>query len=791
MPKERLRSIGIGLVTAVLYIASAKWGLTLAFVAEQVSVVWPPTGIALCAVLLFGYRIWPAIAVGAFIANVTTHAPVVTSLCIAAGNTLEAVVGGYLLNRIVGFRPSLERLRDIFGLIFCGAILSTTVSSTIGVTSLCLTGMQPWDRFGSLWSVWFLGDAMGDVIVAPLVLTLASADSRRRLKLHALPEFIALIALLVLVELLLFNRRITFAPAYYPPVYAVFPILIYAALRFGTCGTAISVFLAAVIAILETVHGFGPFTLGGINENLISLQLFMFVAAGTSLIIAVSESGRNTARASLDRSEQRYRSLVLATSQVVWTTNADGEVIEDLPTWRAYTGQISEEMMGWGWLQKLHPDDVQRTAESWQHSLATGTPHENEFRVMGADGTYRIVQARGVPVREPDGHVREWVGTLADITARKQAEQEIREANHRKDEFLAMLAHELRNPLAPIRNAVEIMRASKTNPATIERMCELLERQVHHMSRMVDDLLDVSRITRGQIQLIMTQADLKVLVQRCIDATEPAIDKKNLTIVSDLAPGPLPISADITRIEQVITNLLNNAVKFTAAGGCITVTLTGNGNHAVLRVKDNGRGIANDLLPNIFQPFVQGDQSLARSEGGLGIGLTLVQSLVQMHSGSVRAISKGPGCGSEFTVRLPMMRVEAVQRQAVAGQPAAVTKGQRILVVDDNVDSAETLAAMLGIMGHEAHVAHDGPECLEQVIRLAPSIVLLDIGLPGMNGFEVAQRLRASPATRALRLIALTGYSSDHDRDRSRAAGFDHHLVKPVDFDVLEKLLAG
>ena len=653
MKTGSLQFIGLGLLTAAVYVASAKMGLRLAFVAEQVTVVWPPTGIALSAVLLLGYRIWPAITLGALIVNLTTNTGPVTSLGIATGNTLEALVGAYLLNRVIGFRPSLERFRDFFGLIFFGAMVSTMVSSTIGVTSLCLTGMQPWERFGSLWGVWFLGDGMGDVIVAPLVLTLVASESRRRLRSRDLPEFIALLILLAGLHVLVFGWRGPTELRYY--LYAIFPLLIWSALRFGTCGTAITVFITSSMAIFSTVEGFGPFAIDTINEGLISLQLFMVVAASTGLIMAIAVTGLDEARASLRRSEQRYKSLVLASSQVVWSTDAPGEVVEDLPTWRAFTGQTKEEMMGRGWMRKLHPDDIQRVSEVWEHSLATRTSHENEFRVLAADGTYRNVLARAVPVLEPNGNIREWVGALTDITEKKNSEREMQEANRRKDEFLAMLAHELRNPLAPIRNAVEIIRSSKTDTARIDWTCEIIERQVQHMSRLLDDLLDVSRITHGQIRLNKESTDLTTLVRRSLDASRTVLEKKNLRLVTDFVPGPVPISADVTRIEQVITNLLNNAVKFTPPGGQITVSVHHEGDSAMLRVVDNGRGIAPDLLPRIFQLFEQGDRSLARSEGGLGIGLTLVQNLVRMHSGTVEAKSEGPGRGSEFMVRLPMM----------------------------------------------------------------------------------------------------------------------------------------
>jgi PAS domain S-box-containing protein len=515
----------------------------------------------------------------------------------------------------------------------------------------------------------------------------------------------------------------------------------------------------------------------------------MFVAACTSLIMAVSETRSEAAKASLDRSEQRYRSLVLATTQVVWSTDSRGEVIEDLPTWEAFTGQSKEEVAGRGWITKVHPDDLQRVMEVWDRSLAHGTPHEIEFRVLSAAGRYRNVLGRAVPILESNGKVREWVGTLSDITDKKRTEEELRQSNRRKDEFLAMLAHELRNPLAPIRNAIEIIRVSKRDPERVDRTCDLMERQVHNMSRLLDDLLDIARITRGQIELRKEPTDLRTLVERSVEAIRPTADKKALQLTADFERVPVPVSADVTRLEQVVTNLLNNAVKFTPAGGRVIVRLIREKEEAVLRVCDNGRGIEPDLLPNIFELFVQGDRSLARSEGGLGIGLTLAQNLVRMHSGTIAAASGGAGFGSEFTVRLPLMSGELLPEVSKTVQTAVAGQRKRVLVVEDNTDSAETLAAMLDIMGHEAHIAHDGQEGLAEVARLNPSVVLLDIGLPGMSGFEVAEQLRSSNNNHSLMLIALTGYGSDTDRARSKAAGFDHHLVKPVDFGVLEKLL--
>ncbi len=790
MKSTRLQYIGLGLITAAVYVAGAKLGLRLAFVAEQVTVVWPPTGIAFAAVLLLGFRIWPYIALGAFIANVTTDAPVITSLGIAAGNTLEALTGAYLVTRIVQFRPSLDRLRDVFGLIFFGAGVSTTVSATIGVTSLCLTGMQPWERFGSLWFVWFLGDAMGNMLIAPLILTLSSTESRKRVQSRGLGEYAALMAVLGASDLGIFLAPNTFLARYNPRSYAVFPPLIWAALRFGPCGTAIASVFTATVAILCTAYGFGPFTAASMNDNLIALQLFMSIAAGTGLVLAVTQTERDSAVKSLYRSEQRYKSLVLASSNVVWSTDESGNVIEDLPTWRAFAGQSKDAMMGRGWMSRIHPDDVEQVRRVWERSIATGTPHENEFRVMTADGAaYRNVFARGIPVVEPGGNVREWVGTMTDITERKRVERQMQEENRRKDEFLAILAHELRNPLSPIRNAVEIIRSPKADASKVAWACDVMERQIRHMSRLLDDLLDVARITRGRVQLSKQPADFAALVRRSMDTMRLVFEKRQLQIKTEITPERLPIVADVTRIDQVVFNLLSNAAKFTPPGGEVRVQVARDADQAVLRVKDTGCGIPSELLPHIFDLFVQGDRSLARSEGGLGIGLTLVQNLVRMHSGTIEVKSYGAGKGTQFTVRLPTLGETVAPDIAGIKQEHMASNRKRVLLIEDHADSAETLASMLAIIGHEAHVAHDGPSGVAEFERWKPSVVLLDIGLPGISGYEVAARLRAIRPGNSFRIIALTGYGSEADREQAKAAGIDHHLVKPVDVDALEKLL--
>jgi signal transduction histidine kinase/DNA-binding response OmpR family regulator len=369
---------------------------------------------------------------------------------------------------------------------------------------------------------------------------------------------------------------------------------------------------------------------------------------------------------------------------------------------------------------------------------------------------------------------------------------EVQEADRRKNEFLSMLAHELRNPLAPIRNANEVLRQTEPNPARIRWAEGVIDRQLTHLVRLVDDLLDVSRLTQGKIRLAVEPVALEVVVAHAIEASRPLIDQFRHTLEVNLPPRPVRMHGDPARLTQVVTNLLNNATKYTERGGRITLSLECRDSTAVVRVRDTGVGMSADLLPRVFDPFTQASRSLDRSQGGLGIGLTLVRRLVEMHGGSVEAHSDGPGKGSEFVVRLPILPEPApapAEGTPGAAEARAGNGSLRVVVVDDNVDGAESLVELLVLLGHEVRVAHDGPGGIEAVLAFRPDLVLLDIGLPVMDGFEVARRLRANPEVDAV-LVAVSGYGREEDRRLSRELGFAHHFVKPIQFDALRDLLA-
>jgi PAS domain S-box-containing protein len=410
----------------------------------------------------------------------------------------------------------------------------------------------------------------------------------------------------------------------------------------------------------------------------------------------------------------------------------------------------------------------------------------------GAPGRPLHCLASYYPVRDRAGQIL-GVGTVVvDITERKRAEEVLREADRRKDEFLAMLGHELRNPLGPVRNAAHILRRRCAGDPEVEQTAEMMGRQVDHMVRLVDDLLDVSRISRGKIDLRKQPVDLGAAGARAAEGARALLGARQHRLEVTVPAEPVRVEADPDRLEQVVANLLTNAAKYTQPGGHIRLTVAREGGQAVVRVRDNGIGIRPEMLPRVFDLFQQADRIPGRVSEGLGLGLTLVRRLVEMHGGSVEAHSDGPGRGSEFIVRLPLL--SAAQNPAAGAAPEASPAAGgplRILVVDDNVDGAKSLALLLRLEGgHEVRVAHDGPAALELARDFHPDVVFLDIGLPkGMDGYEVARRLRQQPGLGEALLVALTGFGQEEDRRRSLAAGFHAHLVKPVNPDLLREIL--
>lgn len=667
------------LAAAILYFVTARLGLELAVVARQVSIIWPATGLALALLVLRGRRLWPAILLGALAANLLNNTGPLASLGIAVGNTLEAAVGAALLQR-VGFQPSLRRLHDVASLFLLAACLSTIISATIGVTTLCFTGTAAWSAFSPLWSTWWIGDAIGNLVTAPFILVWAD-QARNRWSLRRLPEAAALMLAMLLLSLAVFVDHGTVVP--YPVHYLIFPAVIWAALRLGQNATASLVFGALAVTIVATIAGRGPFVTSSLGASLLQVALFMAVVAVTGLFLGAATAERN--RAERRRSED-YARL-----------------------------RLSEERLA----------------------------------------------------RQADA---------------------LAAADRRKDEFLAVLGHELRNPLAPIQNGLQLLALGGNDPALVTHARQVMERQLRHLVRLVDDLLDVARIRSGKIVLELERLEVAALVGSAVELARPLIDARGHDLQLNLPPEPLWVDADRTRLPQLLANLLNNAAKYTEEGGRISLSVAQLEAEVVISLRDNGIGMDAQALNNVFELFAQAAGPSHAVQGGLGVGLSLARSIAQLHGGVLTAHSEGPGRGSEFVVRLPAAEPPPA---ALADSTRGADDGmrQRILVVDDNVDAAESLGTMLAYSGHEVKVAHGGEEALTAAREFEPDVMILDLGMPGMDGYAVARAIRADPRLGQTRLIALSGYGQPEDRRRTADVGFDEHLVKPVEHDILNAAL--
>jgi PAS domain S-box-containing protein len=458
-------------------------------------------------------------------------------------------------------------------------------------------------------------------------------------------------------------------------------------------------------------------------------------------------------------------------------------------------GYHEAEIVGQHFSRFFTPEDLAagKPDHELQEAATAGVAQDENFLVR-KDGSR--FYASGVTTALRDGALRGYSKIFRDLTERRRLEEELQrradqlvEADRRKDEFLAMLSHELRNPLAPILNALHLMDQVGTNHPILQQARDMVERQVRHLTRLVDDLLDVARITKGKVQLHPEPVELAVVLQRAVETSRLLLDSRRHELVVALPAQPVWLRADPARLEQVVTNLLTNAAKYTEPGGRVWLTAALGQDRVMVQVRDTGAGIAPDLLPHIFDLFTQAERTLDRSQGGLGVGLTLVKSLVEMHGGTIRAASGGLGQGSEFTLELPVLPASAARPMETAGTPAAPTGSLRVMVVDDNWDAADSLAMLLRLTGHEVQTAHDGASALSAAGAFHPAVIFLDIGLPGMDGYQVAERMRRQPELAGVVLVALTGYGQEEDRRRSQAVGFDYHLVKPADPQQVLELL--
>ncbi|WP_176442530.1 PAS domain-containing sensor histidine kinase [Noviherbaspirillum humi] len=494
----------------------------------------------------------------------------------------------------------------------------------------------------------------------------------------------------------------------------------------------------------------------------------------------------------LRRSEELFRTLADNMQHFAWMADPCGQRYWFNNRWFEYTGMTLEEAKGWGWEKTHHPDYLDVATSLYRDFMAKGEPWETTFPLKSQHGAYRWFLARVVPIYDESGNVVRWFGTNTDITELKDAQKDLERAAKEKDRYLSLLAHELRNPLAPIRAGLDLLNLLGKEDPKLQRATAVMGRQVAHMTHLIDDLLDVARIASGRVALRKERCDVAEVVVQTAEDYRDDLEAGGISLELSVPPEPVWIEADRTRIAQIMGNLLHNAGKFTKPQDQIRVRLSvdhrPDGDRVIVTVEDTGSGIEADLLPNLFNPFVQAQQGLDRSKGGLGLGLPLAKGLAELHGGRLIPYSAGPGMGATFTLEIPY--APSIGAEAKGRLSRGVLRPLKIVVIDDNKDFVNMLEVALSAKGHQVRTAMTGEAGLEAVRTLEPDAVLCDIGLPGdVNGYGVVRSLRANPAYASLPIVAITGYNQDRDRELSEKAGFDRHLGKPVSLEELEAIL--
>jgi signal transduction histidine kinase len=656
-----LTFLSIGSV-ALLYFIAGKLSLTFAFLNASASPVWPPTGIALAAILVLGYRIVPGIFLGAFLVNITTTASILTCLGIATGNTLEAICGAWLVNRLANGTAAFERYQDVFKFA-CIALFSTVISATVGVTSIALGGFLDWANYGSVWLTWWLGDFSGAIIFTPLMVLWASGP-RRHLNPARDLEVAILLILLVFLSAMLFCGWISISRLNYPVAFILGPIIVWTAFRLSQRETVTGMFCLSLIAIWGTLRGFGPFVRGSANESLLILESFIALTTITAMALAAGMAERRRAQAAI-----------------------------------------------------------------------------------------------------------------------QQQKDAVEAANRTKDNFLAMLSHELRTPLTPVIAALDGLEAAPMHSEEMKSALAMIRRNVELESQLIDDLLDLTRIARDKLQLKFVAMDAHQAITNVAEICRNEAQTGKLRVHLNLRAGAHHVSADPAKLQQIIWNLLKNAIKFTPEGGEISVSTTNVTPQALtLSVSDNGIGIEPEMLQRIFDPFEQGNRSLQTRFGGLGLGLAISKSLAQTHGGTLVAQSEGRDHGSTFV--LTMNTVPLPQRWAVALETRPPeSRPLRILLVDDHQDTCIALERLLVRRGHLVAAAQSVRSAMEAAGRNPFDLLISDIALPDGTGMELMACLRAMHPIRG---IAISGFGMNGDIERSLSAGFSEHLVKPIKLEKLE-----
>ena len=679
MSRSRLPSIVLSLLVAVVYFAGAELGLSLASLHTNVTAVWPPTGIAIASLLIFGRRVWPGIFVGALAANLMTAIPVLSSFGIATGNTFEAIVAYWLLQRSQRWKGSFESVSDVLMFVVYAAVLAPMVSATIGSLSVCFGDPGQWAKFTSLWLTWWTGDGFGALIVSPLLLAWSLPGKTTS---RDLPEITSLFLLLIIVALIIFGGWFPGPVKTYPLAYLCLPCLLWAALKFDQRVVTTAIVVMAGVALWGARHGYGSFVQSSANVSLLLLISFVGTSTLMTLVVAAVTSERKKAEedksklgSALELHRQRIEDIVAHVPGVVWEAwGKPDEANQRIDFVSSYV----ETMLGYSqqewlstpnfWLSIVHPDDRERAAREAAAIFASGKGGTSRFRWMHRDGREIWVEGHSIVVCDESGPIG-MRGVTMDITAavaaeieraellerESQARAEAEEASRLKEEFLATVSHELRTPLNAVVGWSRLLRTGQLDADGVAHAVEVIERNAAAQRQIIEDLLDVSRIITGKLRINTQPIDVLLIVHAAIDAVRPAAEAKQIDIRTHIDAPDLIVRADMERMQQVFWNLLSNAVKFTPAVGVIDVYLERHDSAAEIRIEDSGPGVPAEFLPRIFERFSQADGSSTRKHGGLGLGLAIVRHLVELHGGTVSARNRSTGSGAVLTVRLPAM----------------------------------------------------------------------------------------------------------------------------------------
>jgi two-component system CheB/CheR fusion protein len=806
----RVRSAATALLVCVACAAGAVGADALRFPHIGTALLYPPYAVITVALLLSPPRQWwiylLAGSIGSYVPNRLGGAPVSFVLMAEIANGARALLAAWGVRRF-GDPRRLDTLKGMTVFLLFAVVLAPLASAFVGAGVVAL-------HFGAggywlAWRAWLLSNVLTGLTLLPIIFLARVHLVGRPLRalLRRWREVVGLA-----LGLAVLGAAMLLAPnSIGVTLYAPLPLLLWAAVRFGPGGTSTVMLVVTLVAIVDILGERGPFVAQSVADGLLELQLFLFVIAVPLLLLsALLQEQRRTAE-ELRASKDQYRTVGEDQTELICRFRPDGALTFVNGAFCRAMGRTAPELLGnffWTFVPS-EPRDAQTGL------LAGLTPEQPlltwEHR-LGAGGDSRWEQWRIRSTFDGAGRVLDYQAVGRDISERKRAEEEhamlesqrahadaLREADRRKDEFLAMLAHELRNPLAPIAMAVEILRQVPSTDEHLGSARDIIGRQTAQLARLVDDLLDVARITSGSIQLRRETVDLAQIVGSTLEISRPLIVARRLQLDVDLPPGPLTVTGDSVRLAQLFSNLLNNAAKYSQPLGRIGIAVRRDGGDIVLRFEDAGVGIPRDMLERIFEPFTQVQMPRDAALGGLGLGLALVKKLVELHGGTVRASSDGADRGSEFVVRLPAAAASerarpvanpVVPDPAAGGAEPAGAAALRILVVDDVADAADTLAQVLRFQGDTVQVAHDGRTALDLAQLQAPDIVFVDLQMPGMDGLEVARRLRAAPDAARMMLVAMTGFGQLDDHRQTAAAGFDHHLTKPVAPSVVLNLIA-